>query len=196
MNSVPTASVPTASEIGPTKAALLIVDVQEAAVALGPLRGAEVVRNIGALAAASRTAGLDVIYVQHDGAPGEDTEPGTPGWPIHAAIAPRSDEVVVRKRFNSAFRETDLRDRLVDRGVDTLVLTGVQTEYCVDTTCRVAFEYGFRVIVPDWGHTTYDNGNVSAEALHALYTWRIWDARFAQVLTVERTLDRIRSRTL
>lgn len=191
MNPPPSRDAPAEGPRG--RAALLIVDVQEAAVALGPLRGDEVVRNIGALAAAARSSGVEVIYVQHDGAPGESTEPGTPGWRIHAAIAPRADEVVVRKRFNSAFRETDLRDRLTAKGIDTLVLTGMQTEYCVDTTCRVAFEYGYRLVVPEWGHSTFDNGAVSAETLHTLYSWRIWHDRFAQVVPVEQVVDRIRS---
>ena len=168
----------------PSGVALLVVDVQEGAVARGPYRGPEVVAHISALAEACRRAGVEVIYVQHDGGPGEDEEPGSPGWPIHGAVAPHTGERVIRKRHNSAFRGTPLEDVLDQAGIRTLLLVGIQTEYCVDTTCRVAFELGFEVVVPREANTTFDNGELSAEQVHRLYNDRIWDGRFATVRSV------------
>jgi nicotinamidase-related amidase len=169
--------------------ALLVVDVQEAVVRRGPYKGDVVLQNITTLIDACRSAGVEVIYVQHDGAPGEDEEPGTEGWKIHAAIGPAPGERIVRKRFNSAFRETDLRTYLDGRGIRTLILVGIQTEYCVDTTCRVAFELGYSLIMPEMTNTTFDNGDVSASQIHELYNRRIFGGRFASVLSMAATLD-------
>lgn len=172
-------------------AALLVVDAQNEAVAKGPHRGDEVLANIATLIAACRTAGVEVIYVQHDEPEGEDGAPGTEGWEIHDSVRPAAGEKVVRKRFNSAFRETDLTDYLRQRRLGTLIVTGIQTEYCVDTTIRVAFELGFRVIVPEWTNTTYDNGDVTAAQIWELHNRRIFDGRFAELRSMEETLAAI-----
>ncbi|UCD24866.1 MAG: cysteine hydrolase [Gemmatimonadota bacterium] len=174
--------------------ALLVVDVQEAAIARKPYMGEVVLDNIATLIDACRTAGVEVVYVQHDGQPGDDEEPGTKVWEIYDAIRPNPGEKVVRKRFNSAFRETDLRSYLEERGIGTLILVGIQTEYCVDTTCRVAFEYGFRVIVPEMANTTYDNGNITAGQIYDLVNNRILDGRFAIILSMRDALEAIAGR--
>ena len=178
------------SQRGPSASgtALLVVDVQQGAVARGPYRGDVVLANIASLIAACRTAGVEVIHVQHDGQPGEDEEPGTPGWEIHEAVRPASGEKLVRKSFNSAFRGTDLRAYLQERGVGTLILVGIQTEYCVDTTCRVAFEHGFVVVMPEMTNTTFDNGEISGRQIHDLHNRRIFEGRFATVPSMEETL--------
>ncbi len=173
----------------PNSTVLLVVDVQAGAVGQGPYRCDEVLANIGALIDRCRAGGVEVVYVQHDGKSGEDEEPGTPGWEIHPAVGPASDERVVRKRFNSAFRSTDLESYLRSRGIETLILVGIQTEYCVDTSCRVAFELGFRVIMPELTNTTFDNGDISAAQIHEMYNRRIWADRFAAVPSMSSTLD-------
>jgi nicotinamidase-related amidase len=168
--------------------ALLIVDVQEAAVAAEPHEVESVLRTIGTLLASAREQGIPRIFIQHDGNPGESEEPHTPGWEIHAGVRPRADEPVIRKRFNSAFKETGLHDRLRDRGIDTLVIVGIQTEYCVDTTVRVAFELGYAVVVPEGGNTTFDNGAVAARKIVEMVNRRIWADRFASVVPVGEVL--------
>jgi nicotinamidase-related amidase len=173
--------------------ALLVVDVQRAAVERGPYERDVVLENIGALISASRASGVEVIHVQHDGEPGDPDEPGLPGWQIHASVLPHLGEKVVRKRTNSAFRGTDLRTYLEERGVGTLILTGIQTEYCVDTTCRVAYEFGFDILMPELTNTTFDNGEVSAGQIYELYNRRIFDRRFATVTSMDEVLDVIRS---
>jgi nicotinamidase-related amidase len=179
----------TFSRDGPT--ALLIVDVQEEAVALGPYRGDEVLGNIGRLLAACRKAGAEVIHVQHEDEPGSALAPGSPGWEIHASVRPLSGERVVHKRFNSAFRETDLRSYLEERGIRTLIVVGIQTEYCVDTTCRVAFEHGFEVVMPEMTNTTYDNGDLSAAQIHDYHNRRIFEGRFATMPSMPEVLEAI-----
>lgn len=181
-------------ESGGGGAALLVVDVQHQAVQNGPYEVDAVMRNIASLIAACRSAGVDVIYVQHDGEPGSDEEPGSEGWEIHAAIRPEPGETVIRKRFNSAFRGTDLESHLTSAGVKTLILVGIQTEYCVDTTCRVAFEKGFRVVMPELTNTTFNNGDIPARQIYQLYNERIFAGRFARVLPVDEAIAMVARR--
>jgi nicotinamidase-related amidase len=168
--------------------ALLVVDVQEDAVARRPYEVDRVIGNIGELLAAWRTSGADVVFVQHDGRRGEPEEPNTAGWEIHDRVAPLAEEPVFRKRFNSAFRGTELDSYLRSRGIDTLVIVGIQTEYCVDTTVRVAFELAYTVIVPEMTNTTFDNGSVPAGDIYEMVNTRIWDRRFASVVPLDEAL--------
>lgn len=165
--------------------ALLIVDVQEAAVASRPFEIDAVLANIATLLSAARATSVPVVFIQHDGKPGEAEEPHTPGWEIHSGLGPRADEPVIRKRSNSAFRDTDLHSLLQSIGVDTLVVTGIQTEYCVDTTVRVAFELGYSVVIPELANTTFDNGPVSGREIYEMVNERIWADRFASLVPVE-----------
>lgn len=58
----------------------------------------------------------------------------------------------------------------------------MQTEYCIDATCKSALERGYQVILPKGGTTTYDNDFLSAEMLCRYYEEKIWNGRFASVL--------------
>ncbi len=57
-------------------------------------------------------------------------------------------DVVVEKNKDSGFYETDLHDRLQELDVDTVIITGMQTQICVQTTAADAFFRGYKVIVP------------------------------------------------
>ena len=59
----------------------------------------------------------------------------------------RPTEMMIRKRYASAFKGTNLHDMLTMLGIDTLIVTGVSTSHCVYATCRDATD-SFRVIVP------------------------------------------------
>lgn len=173
------------------KTALLVVDVQNVAFRYDPWRGEEVVRNIGRLAEACRSAGVEVIYIQHDGEPGDESEPGTEGWEICPAVAPEPGETVIRKSFNSAFRETGLESLLDERDIGTLILVGIQTEYCVDTTARVAFELGYRLVMPEMTNTSFDNGELTGEQIVRHWNRHIFAGRFAEVVGIEEVVRRL-----
>jgi len=143
--------------------ALLIIDVQIGLVdGLPAYRGPEVIATIGSLMAKARGCGAPVLFVQHDGAPGHRLEPQTAGWPIYPAIAPQTDEVVIRKRACDAFYATSLESELRRRGIGHVVVVGCMTEYCIDTTCRRAVTLGYGVTLVADGHTTADTETLSA----------------------------------
>jgi nicotinamidase-related amidase len=72
---------------------------------------------------------------------------GEPGHDIIAELSPRAGEPVIDKPGKGAFYQTDLDLMLRNRGVETLLVGGVTTEVCVNTTVREANDRGFRCIV-------------------------------------------------
>jgi ureidoacrylate peracid hydrolase len=82
-----------------------------------------------------------------DGRPADQFVPGTWGWQIVDELEPDRDELVVEKPRYDAFLRTTLEEDLRRRGVDTVVIGGVITNCCVDTTARSAFMRGFGVAV-------------------------------------------------
>jgi nicotinamidase-related amidase len=151
------------------KAALLIVDVQ-----LGMFdeddpvhNGQELLATLGGLIAHAREAGVPVVYVQHQGREGHPLAPEAPGYPIHPALAPLPGETIVTKRTPDSFHETALQQELAARGIERLVLAGIQTEICVDTTCRRASSLGYEVTLVADGHSTWDRGALSASRIVA-----------------------------
>jgi nicotinamidase-related amidase len=73
---------------------------------------------------------------------------GEPGHDIIPALYPIEGEPVIDKPGKGAFYATDLGSILKNRGIDTLIVTGVTTEVCVHTTVREANDRGYRCIVP------------------------------------------------
>ena len=105
---------------------------------------------------------------------------GTTGWEIADEIAPLAGEKVIDKRYNSAFKETGLQAYLEQQGIDQLFVMGMLTNYCVDTTVKVAFELGYKIAVLENGTTTFDDDPVPAAWLIEHYE-NIWADRFAVV---------------
>jgi len=153
-----------------TDTALLVIDVQVGAGIDGPepaYQGAAVLDRIGTLIRRARAAEAVVIYVQHDGGPDDPLQVGTAGWALHPSLAPEADEVVVRKRAANAFYRTPLHQDLQDRGVMRLVVTGVATDICVDTTCRAATSLDYDVTLVGDAHTTWDHDDLLAAQIVA-----------------------------
>ena len=167
------------------KTALLVVDIQEALIHGRPYRAAEFLDTIRMLLAAARQSKTEVIYVRHDGGPGSPLAANSAGWNIYAPIAPLPTEKIFDKKYSSSFYGTGLKEYLHAQAIGELVLVGMQTEYCIDATCKAAFEHGFSVVVPSGATTTFDNEVFSAEALVPYYERRIWNGRFAQVVPPE-----------
>src|SRR5262249_26369831 len=78
---------------------------------------------------------------------------------------PLAGEVVIGKTASDAFDGTSLEAELHRRGVKRLVVVGMQTEFCVDTTCRRALSLGFDVTLVADGHTTRDGVLAAADVI-------------------------------
>ncbi|MAT41396.1 MAG: cysteine hydrolase [Anaerolineaceae bacterium] len=106
---------------------------------------------------------VPVIYVRNNGDDGEPDQPGTPGWEIHPSIKPQVDDIVIDKQGPDAFHNTDLAKVLKKQGITDLVIAGMQTEMCVETSSRRAVELGYDVILVEDGHSTFNFDDLNAE---------------------------------
>lgn len=156
--------------------ALLIIDVQNAILSgLGaPDRQAAIDTALDALSArlttlkqAANAAGVPVLLVQHDGSETHRLAEGSEGWELRPEIAAGEGDVIVHKRACDSFFETDLEQRLKERGITRLVVGGCMTQFCVDTTVRRAVSMGYDVTLLADGHMTADMGDLRFEAIIA-----------------------------
>jgi len=153
--------------------ALVVIDVQKGMWGhpdYPPHDGDGVVQRIAGLIVKARAADAPVMYVQHHGIdePDHPFKPGLPGYPFHDAIAPQPGDDVTVKTKSSAFHGTDFDAKLKARGIDHLVVTGMQSEYCVDSAIRGAVERGYRVTLVSDGHSTGHTKVARAETIIAI----------------------------
>jgi nicotinamidase-related amidase len=150
--------------------ALVVIDVQLGMFQIPDFRlhdGEGTVERIAGLVARARGAGVAVFFVQHDGGPDHPFHPGKPGFAFHAKLTPEAGDDVTVKHRGSAFNGTDLDAKLRAAGIDTLVVCGMQSEYCVDSAVRGAVERSYRVVLVADGHTTGDSRILKAEDIVA-----------------------------
>jgi nicotinamidase-related amidase len=155
------------------KTALLIVDLQVAMFESEtdpPIHDAHgLLQRAGDLIARARAAGVPVIYIRHDGGPGDPLEAGRPGWDIHPVLEPAADETIVEKRAPDSFHDTELGEVLAEGGIDKLIIAGAQTDYCINATCRRAAALGFDTTLVADTHSTWGSGGKTAEQIIATY---------------------------
>jgi nicotinamidase-related amidase len=163
--------------LDPAATALVLIDLQQGIVArdTAPHASAAVVANAVRLADAFRAAGALVVLVHVDFAPDrrdmlnpprDETPPvpaSSPDWAdIVPALGPRPGDVVITKRQWGAFYGTGLDLQLRRRGIRTLVLGGIATNYGVESTARDGWERGYALVLAEDATSTF-----AAEA-HAL----------------------------
>jgi nicotinamidase-related amidase len=171
---------------------LLIVDVQNAIADQKPYLFEEVISNIRLLLEVSRQFHKPVIFIQHDDGIGSELEINSRGWEIVKEIAPLPGERVIPKRFNSAFRETSLEKELNEMKIKKLIIVGLQTEFCIDTTIRVAFEKGFEVILPENTHSTIDGKFLSAREI-IMHHNHLFNNRFGRIVKMDEVVNNLRN---
>jgi nicotinamidase-related amidase len=173
--------------------ALLIVDIQNDYFPGGamPLTGSiEAARQASRLLQTFRHLGCPIVHIQH-----VSTRPGakfflpdTEGVNIHPSVAPDHGEAVFQKHYPNSFRETPLLEHLRSRGITQLVIAGMMTQMCVDSTTRAAADLGFQCVLAQdacatkalaFGGATVSADNVQTAFLAAL------NGLFAKVLSVE-----------
>jgi nicotinamidase-related amidase len=144
----------------------------------------------GALLQAFRRAGRPILHIQHLALrPGATFFlPGTPGADLHACVAPLPGEPVFQKHFPNSFRDTPLLDHLRGLGIKDLVVAGMMTHMCIDTTVRAAFDLGFACQLAQDACATRDLARpgltVPAAQVQAAFLAAL-DGTFARVLTVD-----------
>ncbi|MFE9368582.1 cysteine hydrolase family protein [Streptomyces sp. NPDC006711] len=154
---------PERTDLAPN-AALVVVDVQrgfEEEEFWGPRDNPAADENIAALIDAWQETGRPVVFVRHDSSrPGSPLRPGYGGNDFKEYVRRRrgqgtGPELLVTKTVNSAFYGTpDLGAWFDEAGIRQIVVIGIQTNMCVETTARMGGNLGYEVLVPlDATHT-------------------------------------------
>jgi nicotinamidase-related amidase len=152
-------------DLDPQRTAVLAMDFQESIVANNAtVRERGIVERVAGVLEGARRAGMLVVHVViefREGYP--EVSPrnpmfsglkqrgmfvaGQPGTAIHAPLRPQAGDLVVSRHRASAFYGSNLEPILRARGVDTLVLMGIATNWVVEAAARTASDLDYRVIV-------------------------------------------------
>src|SRR3954468_9006938 len=129
--------------------ALMVVDVQRGfddAAYWGPRNNPACEDNVAALIAHARERNWPLIYVRHDSTEERSPlRPDSPGNGFKDVVSGEPD-VLISKHTNSCFYgEPDLHGWLQERGISQLVLCGITTNHCCETTARMAGHLGYAV---------------------------------------------------
>ena len=115
-----------------------------------------------------RELNLPVFHAQHSSQnPASPLHATSPGFAIKDEVKPAPEEPVLVKNVNSAFIGTDLKERLDQAGINTLVVVGLTTNHCVSTTVRMAGNYGHRTIVVSDATAAFDTIGIHGETYGA-----------------------------
>lgn len=167
---------------------LLVIDMQVGFDAFPRRNNPACEANVAALLAAWRTSRRPIIHVRHDSKESRSVfRPGQPGNAVKPEARPRPSEEVVAKSAHSAFIGTGLEARLRGMGYSSLVIAGIQTNYCVASTARMAGNLGFRTYVVGDACATFpqpllDGREATAQDAHDLALAEL-HGEFATVVT-------------
>lgn len=153
-------------------AALIVIDVQsgfEDPVFLGTRNNPSADENIQALIKQWEKRHRPIVLVQHNSkSTGSSLHPSKPGNALKPYVEAANRSLLITKSVNSAFYgEPDLHKWLQTSEIKQIVIIGIQTNMCCETTARMAGNLGYNVIfVPDAMHT-FDLGGPNGEVLTA-----------------------------
>jgi nicotinamidase-related amidase len=178
--------------------ALVLVDIQQDYFPKGRM---EVVGAVEASRAAKKLLGhfreknLPVVHVQHISTrPGATFFlPNTEGINFHESVMPLPDEAIIKKQFPNSFRDTQLNEYLVSRGIKELVICGMMSHMCIDATVRAAFDNGYSCFVAHDAcatrNLTFNGSEIPADHVHGAYMAAL-SAVYAKVLTAEEIIGK------
>jgi nicotinamidase-related amidase len=148
--------------------AVLVIDVQQG-LCEGPDAAHDcpgTIERINVVAHRARVAGVPVFFVQHESSAGY-LEHGSPEWQLATGLQVQADDRRIRKTTPDSFLRTGLHEALQALGVKDLVVCGMHTEFCVDTTTRKALALGYPVVLVADAHTSAGNTAISAQQVIA-----------------------------
>jgi len=196
--------------VEPQRMALINVDMQNCFVHGSPIAapdGLELLVRINQLAAVCRAAGIPVIHTSHvlrpDGSnmgmlaeigPVKEgiINKGSASAALHKELVVDPRDILLEKPRFGAFYGTDLDMILRTRGIDTVIIAGIATNVCCETTAREAMVRDFRVFFLSDGTTTFGMGDASGAELQKA-TLATLGMVFAHILTLDEMIKKIQN---
>jgi len=197
--------------VNPKTTALINVDIQNCFVQDSPVAapgGAAIIPRINKLAEAVRRSGGLVIHTAHVVRPDGSTtgvmgefnaaikagllHKGRHSAELHRSLELTDSDLLVEKPRYGAFYGTDIELILRNRGIETVIVTGITTNVCCETTAREANMRDFQVFFISDGTATFDLPDVTAEQIQKAVCATLQMA-FAQVETTESMIAKLHS---
>ncbi|SHI74115.1 Nicotinamidase-related amidase [Tangfeifania diversioriginum] len=173
------------------KEALIVIDVQEGFF-VDPddsvYNETSLINNINQLIDWFRKHDKPIIFVRHID---EDLVKGTKLWEVYSKIHSEPTDFYIDKHTPDAFFKTKLSNILTSNNINSIVIAGLQTEYCIDTTCKSAFGKGIPTTLISDGHSTYDNSFMKADKIIEYHN-KIIKRWFAQLITTNQMITNSR----
>ncbi|GAD00774.1 cysteine hydrolase family protein [Agarivorans albus] len=150
------------------KSAVLVIDVQSILFdpEPQPFESQVVLNKINQVTSLARAKSVPVIFIQHEHA-NSVIEYGTEGWALQSSLVTQTGDHFVRKTTPDSFLNTNLEELLKELAVDSLIMCGYASEFCVDTTVRRAAGLGYPVVLVSDAHTTHDKEHASGAQIRA-----------------------------
>lgn len=152
------------------KQALLIIDVQEGFFfdKNCPIYKEDFLTdNINKLIEKFRKTREPIVFILHTDK--EELIKGNREWQVYAKINSEQSDYFVDKTTPDSFLNTDLMAVLEKNKIDRIIVAGLQTDYCIDTTCRSAYGKNIKTILVSDAHSTYDNSFMDAPEIIAYH---------------------------
>ncbi len=175
--------------------------------------GPQVLERLNHLAGVCHEVGIQVIYTAHVVRPDHSNigvlgkvvppvqegliDEGSASASLHAGVQVREGDIVLKKPRYHAFHGTDLELILRQKGIDTLIIGGIATNVCAETTAREAMVRDFKVLFLSDGTATFGLpdlgfGPVTAQEVQRV-TCSVLSFFFGQVLSVDQVLQKLRT---
>ncbi|WP_422125249.1 isochorismatase family protein [Serratia ureilytica] len=107
-----------------------------------------------------------VVFIRHTGPAGSPIAANSPLWQVHPDLDTDAQaDWFIDKTHPSCFYRTGLAERLKQAGIGRLVISGMKTQYCVDTACRRGAELGFDLVLAADAHSCSDTAALGADAI-------------------------------
>lgn len=167
--------------------ALIVIDIQEGLVKENPFDTKNFIINTKAIIQHFRDQSIEVIFIRHS----EDEgllATGSDNWQVYHELKPQENEKIFNKYYNSIFKNSGLKEYLDSKSITNLTFVGMQVEFCIDTSVKVGFEYGYKITIVEDAISTFDNIHLSADQILSFYKEKIWRNRFAQLRTTKEIL--------
>jgi nicotinamidase-related amidase len=180
--------------------ALLVIDMQKEYFREGGFLtvpdGPKVAQNLLELMDVARSRSVDIIHVRHISKNPQDAtfRAGSDAVEFVDGFVPRPGEPVVTKTRPGSFYHTELGDILLRRGIDGVIIGGLMSFMCCDTTAREAHARGYSVHFLRDGTAAIDIGEVAAPTIHAVVC-AVQGLVFSRVVTTREMIDSIEKET-
>lgn len=178
------------------KTALLVIDIQESfrqREIWAQCSNPDIVEDANRLVDYARDAGHEVIWVLHTQLDGGPFDPDWGFVRLQEGLAAKPGEAVITKTSVNSFTTTNLQQLLTEKGVGRLLISGIQTEQCCETTTRVASDLGYDVTFVTDATATFpitrpDTGEVRAVEDVIAGTEFSLAGRFATIATIDQVV--------